>query len=752
MKKRVLLLLFCIIQLLLFCFPVNAEENEQSEVEDSYGELEVDYTPSYSELDEINEHVDIVKYDPRELRETTHIKDQGSLGTCFSFASCALAENASYKQNGLKYSYSEEAMRVVMSSNLRYMNDYSVSPVGYHLRHNKEGGDVSLSLSYMTNRNNPIIHGNNFSWNSLNFESDIPYTQSVRTTNWPQKLTSSANAYVTETHYIDYDTDLIKDNILQYGAVYLSFRVDKNNGENEDTGALFNESVIETNGGLHGVAIVGWDDEYSKTNFKNGHQPSIDGAWLIKNSWGEDWGEEGYGWVSYAESHIRSNCFGVVSQVSPFSKNEYMLSYDYFPVTAKKYDIPTNHEAAYIANVYDCSDFIGAYSEINKVMIYVNNLGMTYELYIAPCNDDNLPDLNSLGNCLATGGSNNEGYYTMQLDTPYVLDQDVSKYAVILKIYSNDSTIDVNRENDYYYAHSSIEEKESYYYDYNNGWTDIGNNSMYGNFCIRPTLVRTVPITQNSTLSNTNTTYFGSDISVNVNLNGNRLYSIHCDTQLLYEDTDFTRSGNGTTETVTFKKEFLAGLNGSTTHRIYFEFTDGDDAVFTLNRRFTILDADFDGTLAKGATLTANAYGFHFNPSPNVLDYQWMSSSDGVNWSDISGANSQNYTLTDSDILKYIKVRVSAKNGSYLLQGDYKDSAPLDTRVVLYGDVNLDGIFNSNDPITLQRYFAGLQTVPFNEENIIAADVDGNGEITLVDVTLMYRKLSYIITSFPVEE
>ena len=37
------------------------------------------------------------------------------------------------------------------------------------------------------------------------------------------------------------------------------------------------------------IAIVGWDDNYSKENFKaiNGVLPENDGAWLVKNSLGD---------------------------------------------------------------------------------------------------------------------------------------------------------------------------------------------------------------------------------------------------------------------------------------------------------------------------------------------------------------------------------------------------------------------------------------------------------------------------------
>jgi len=49
--------------------------------------------------------------------------------------------------------------------------------------------------------------------------------------------------------------------------------------------------------GGHAVALVGFDD------FKK--------AWLIKNSWGEDWGEKGYAWISYDDpSGIANQTWG----------------------------------------------------------------------------------------------------------------------------------------------------------------------------------------------------------------------------------------------------------------------------------------------------------------------------------------------------------------------------------------------------------------------------------------------------------
>ncbi|MBA3262358.1 MAG: peptidase C1 [Thermoleophilaceae bacterium] len=55
--------------------------------------------------------------------------------------------------------------------------------------------------------------------------------------------------------------------------------------------------------GGHAVTIVGYDDP--------------GGYWILKNSWGENWGEAGFGRIAYGECGIDSGMLGVDTVISP---------------------------------------------------------------------------------------------------------------------------------------------------------------------------------------------------------------------------------------------------------------------------------------------------------------------------------------------------------------------------------------------------------------------------------------------------
>ncbi|MEG0579961.1 MAG: C1 family peptidase, partial [Niameybacter sp.] len=78
--------------------------------------------------------------------------------------------------------------------------------------------------------------------------------------------------------------------------------------------------------GGHGVQIIGWDDTISKDSFKdssnNNAKPSVDGAWIIKNSWGNN--PAGKFYMSYDMKDIRYlNSYKATMDKSKMYENNY---------------------------------------------------------------------------------------------------------------------------------------------------------------------------------------------------------------------------------------------------------------------------------------------------------------------------------------------------------------------------------------------------------------------------------------------
>ena len=102
--------------------------------------------------------------------------------------------------------------------------------------------------------------------------------------------------------------DFIKSMILENGAVAAGINLYDHNFTN----SYFSKGYAGGEASLlcvHNVLIVGWDDNYSRDNFgmkslegwQDWHKPDANGAWIAQNSWGTDWGDNGYFYISYEE-------------------------------------------------------------------------------------------------------------------------------------------------------------------------------------------------------------------------------------------------------------------------------------------------------------------------------------------------------------------------------------------------------------------------------------------------------------------
>ena len=202
----------------------------------------------------------------------TPVKSQGSGGNCWSFASLAALESCILKATGLTYDFSEENMKNLMAK----YSDY-----GWDMVPN-QGGYVSMGVGYLVSWLGPVN------------ESDDRYSGSSLVSPVLESIYHIQNIqFLVRNNYTD--NDAIKRAIMDYGAVATSIYW---------SGSYVNKKINYyyngDSGANHAVAIVGWDDNYSRDNFAN--TPPGDGAWIIKNSWGAGSGDKGFYYVSYYDT------------------------------------------------------------------------------------------------------------------------------------------------------------------------------------------------------------------------------------------------------------------------------------------------------------------------------------------------------------------------------------------------------------------------------------------------------------------
>jgi C1A family cysteine protease len=224
-----------------------------------YGNIyDIEYYQSVPLLDYSAEVPDVLpsSYDGRKYNYITPAKDQVQGGNCWAFAGISTLEACLKKATGVEYDFSEENVKNLMS-------EYSLFGSGNEIN---TGGNLYMFIAYLAG------------WFGPTYDEFDRYDDYSSLSVIYDSIIHVQNVYILPERQSVFDNDYIKRAVMEYGAV--SIGIDLPGGQG------------------HAVTIVGWDDEFSSNDFLDNKAV---GAWIIKNSWGTNWGYEGFEYLSYQQ-------------------------------------------------------------------------------------------------------------------------------------------------------------------------------------------------------------------------------------------------------------------------------------------------------------------------------------------------------------------------------------------------------------------------------------------------------------------
>ncbi|MCX6376740.1 MAG: lectin like domain-containing protein, partial [Armatimonadetes bacterium] len=371
------------------------------------------------------------------------IRDQAACGSCWAFATFGSLESALRPTESWDFS----EMDLICAHGFYY------GPC--------VGGNAHMSTAYLSRWDGPVN------------EACYPYNPPNCTVPRPS---CAVQKHIQEVVFVparggSLDNDNIKQMVTTYGAVYTHMYYD-GGYYNATTRAYYYSGTAAIN---HAVCIVGWDDNYSRFNFNS--TPAGDGAFIVRNSWGVGWGENGYFYISYYDSKVGS--YNAMFNNAEATSN-YIRRYDYDPLGWVS-SVGYGSNTAWFANI-----FTAAVTEcLAAVSFYTASPNSSYEVYVYLDPTTGSPRAGTLA-ATKTGTIANPGYKTMVLNSTVSLTVG-HKFSIVVKLTTPGYNYPVAYEYPYagYSDGATASAGQSYISSSGSSWLDITTWTANSNVCLK---------------------------------------------------------------------------------------------------------------------------------------------------------------------------------------------------------------------------------------------------------------------------
>ncbi len=345
------------------------------------------------------------------------VRNQDITDDCWAFSTLAAIES-----NLLKNSISTDYLSVSHLELMTQNSLYTPSFITFNRPFNG-GGKQEYTTAYVLNYWGPIK------------ENDMPFSLLTNILNNNTKITQ--NDIINKKAIIDVDdifylnnpqgacsTDsinTIKQYLVNHGALSASIYFDiKSDKYINNAYYYYNDFNISN----HALTIVGWNDNIETNSFKT--SSTRKGAWIVKNSYGTNVGDNGYYYVSYDDINICTNIVGFYNTNLDVSDEVY-----YYDDLGTNVTLTSKSNINYIANIYTKKN--KETEKIDKVTFATSKEGINYTVYYA--SNASLKNYEEI----AKGTTSHAGYMSIIPNKDIFI---TDKYSIIVKYETDSKTSD----------------------------------------------------------------------------------------------------------------------------------------------------------------------------------------------------------------------------------------------------------------------------------------------------------------------
>ena len=415
---------------------------------------------------EVDSNIDIATYalypgtyNANEERFVTDVKNQRNTSLCWAFSLASNLETSLLTRGQKYYDLSEEQLAYFWANRV---ND----PLG-----NTPNDKITRTQSdYHGTGNGRVASFFLSTWSGMTTEEKVPFQSSAVT--WPDSLAYDTSAYMEDAIFSQYTVERTKQLLMKYNSVSaMVYMLD--NYYYPDTASY---SCPQSGLVNHAVTIVGWDDTYSKENFPSASGVNNDGAWIVKNSYGKNWGKNGYFYLSYEDKSI-TNLVSNTAMTTPAYPNNYF----YDGAAAGTFTFPgtTINNGYYVSNIFKATAGNGKDEELGEIVTAVPQDNTDFQIQVYT-DLKNTSDPTSGTPAYAEPVDYTQplaGIHTIHLNTPVKIPQGTF-YSVVIRIPDGSNKFYVEKtttSTSWFTATAGIDPNQSFFSTSGKKWYDAGN-------------------------------------------------------------------------------------------------------------------------------------------------------------------------------------------------------------------------------------------------------------------------------------